>query len=189
MKARESGMPEEEWWQTFFSPAEALQALGLRRGMSDVVDFGCGYGTFTVPAAQMIDGTVYAYDIEPEMIAETKRKTRKAGLFNVEAHVRDFVEHGSGMPDQTVDYAMLFNILHAEDPTELINEAKRILRIGGLLAIMHWNHDPGTPRGPSMGIRPRPEQCAAWAESVGLIIVKRRIDMPPYHYGIVARKG
>lgn len=26
----------------------------------------------------------------------------------------------------------------------------------GRLGIMHWNHDPATPRGPSMTIRPRP---------------------------------
>ena len=43
MKTRESGMPDEEMWQTFFSPSQTLLALGLRRDMPDVAEFGCGY--------------------------------------------------------------------------------------------------------------------------------------------------
>ena len=58
MKTRESGMPSEEMWQTFFSPADTLQALGLRSDMDNVVDLGCGYGTVPIPAAQITSGTV-----------------------------------------------------------------------------------------------------------------------------------
>ena len=86
MKARESGMPAEEMWQTFFSPAETLQALGLRHNMANVVDLGCGYGTFTIPAAQIITGIVHAFDIEPEMVGETKRKAEQAGLPNIKLY-------------------------------------------------------------------------------------------------------
>ena len=56
---------------------------------------------------------------------------------------------GAGLPGESVDYAMLFNILHAEDPQVLLCEARRILRPAGRVAVMHWNHDPNTPRGPS----------------------------------------
>jgi hypothetical protein len=80
---------------------------------------------------------------------------------------------------------MLFNILHAEEPQMLLREAWRILRVGGLLGIMHWNFDPATPRGPNMAIRPTPEQCAAWASEAGFQQVAEQIDLPPYHYGFV----
>ncbi|MEX0886961.1 MAG: hypothetical protein WD009_11030 [Phycisphaeraceae bacterium] len=84
---------------------------------------------------------------------------------------------------------MLFNILHCEQPTSLLQEAWRILCDDGLVAIMHWNRDATTPRGPSMDIRPSPEQCRAWAEAVGFQLQGRpRIDLPPYHYGLVLRK-
>jgi hypothetical protein len=43
-------------------------------------------------------------------------------------------------------------------PEGLLREAYRILSHGGRLGIMHWNYDPATPRGPSMDIRPGPEQ-------------------------------
>jgi ubiquinone/menaquinone biosynthesis C-methylase UbiE len=189
MKTRESGMPDEEMWQTFFSPSQTLSALGLQRDMSDVAEFGCGYGTFTIPTAQVVKGTVYAFDIEADMIASTKAKTKQLNLSNVRLYQRDFVSDGTGLPDASVDYVMLFNILHAEDPNILLAEAFRTLRCGGTLGIMHWNYDPITPRGPSMDIRPKPEQCVAWSENAGFVIMQPIVDLPPYHYGITAKKG
>jgi SAM-dependent methyltransferase len=186
MKTRESGMPEEEVWSAFFTPEEALVRLGLTRRCRDAVDFGCGYGTFTIPAARIVRGVVYALDIEPEMVATTAAKANAAGLTNVLARQRDFVAEGTGLPDGSVGYAMLFNILHAEEPWVLLREAWRVLSQGGWLGIMHWNYDPATPRGPSMAIRPRPEQCRAWAEEAGFRLHgPALIDLPPYHYGMV----
>jgi len=49
----------------------------------DVVEYGCGYGTFTIPTAKLATGSVFALDIEPEMVAETLRKASAAGLSNV----------------------------------------------------------------------------------------------------------
>lgn len=189
MKIRESGMPEEELWTGFFDPPAVLDALGLRRDCGDVVEFGCGYGTFTIPAAQRVSGTVYALDIEPEMIAITRAKAQAAGLRNVRPMLRDFVADGTGLPDDSAGYAMLFNILHAEDPVCLLKEAYRVLAPGGILAIMHWNYDPTTPRGPSLDIRPTPRQCQEWAESAGYVLLPPgRIDLPPYHHGLVLQK-
>ncbi len=188
MKTRESGMPDEGIWQTFFSPSETLFALGLQKDMSDVTEFGCGYGTFTILATQIIRGTLHAFDIEAEMIASTRTKAQQHNVSNVRLYQRDFVSEGTGLPDASMDYVMLFNIIHAKDPEILLTEVFRILRFGGFLGIMHWNCDPTTPRGPSMNIRPRPEQCARWAKEVGFTIAKRHIDLPPYHYGIVAQK-
>jgi ubiquinone/menaquinone biosynthesis C-methylase UbiE len=61
-------MPEEKAWDKFFNPIKILKTLGLNSSTIDVVDFGCGYGTFTIPAAKIIRGKVYAIDVEPEMI-------------------------------------------------------------------------------------------------------------------------
>lgn len=190
MKTRESGMPEESMWQGFFQPEAVLKRLGLSTDCRDVVDFGCGYGTFTIPAAQIVSGTVHALDIEPEMIELTRCKAEAAGLKNVEVRYRDFVADGSGLRDASVDFAMLFNILHAEERQALLKEAWRVLADQGILAVIHWNHDPATPRGPSMEIRPTPEECRSWCEKIGFECQPPgRIDLPPYHYGFVFRKS
>ena len=59
MKIRESGMPDEQKWYEFFDPTAILPRLGLDAACGDVVEFGCGYGTFTLAAARIISGTVY----------------------------------------------------------------------------------------------------------------------------------
>ncbi|HEX9874456.1 MAG TPA: class I SAM-dependent methyltransferase [Deferrimonas sp.] len=190
MKVRDSGMPEEERWSSFFSPETVLGAFGLDRGVATLVDFGCGYGTFTLAAAKLVSGTVHALDIEPEMIETVRAKCRQEGLANVRTELRDFVKSGSGLADSSVDAALLFNILHHDDPVVLMGEAWRILRPGGRLAVVHWNYDPATPRGPALEIRPRPEQCIEWGRTVGFgFVEEERFDLRPYHYGLLFRKA
>ena len=182
-------MPDEQMWKGFFDPAAILAKLGLTGSMGDAVEFGCGYGIFTIPAARIVAETVHALDIEPEMIAATKQKAEDAGLANVRTYLRDFVAQGTGLPDASVDYAMLFNILHAENPVGLLSEALRVLGPGKRAGIIHWNYDSSTPRGPALDIRPRPEQCRAWAVEAGFKLVPDEvIDLPPYHYGILLER-
>ncbi len=189
MKARESGMPEEGMWAEFFEAEAILRKLGLSSSCGDVVDFGCGYGTFTIPAARMVSGKVHALDIDPEMVQATAARAQEAGLQNVKTYLRDFVAQGSGLPPASAEYPMLFNILHADHPDVLLEEAFRVLSAGGLLAVIHWNYDPATPRRPSMAIRPRPEQCCDWGEEAGFRLRSPGIiDLPPYHYGLVFQR-
>jgi len=185
LKIRESGMPAENVWRGFFSPEQTLTALGLSEVCETVVDIGCGYGTFSIPAARFVHGTVHAIDIDHEMIAAVKAKTRDDQLSNLVASRRD-VEAGTGLGDATADYVMLFNILHTEHPQLLLREARRILKSDGLLAVMHWNYR-ATPRGPSMGIRLRPEQCRALV-SEARFTQASLIELPPHHYGFAAKR-
>jgi len=189
MKTRESGMPPEEMWNDFFDAQAILKKLGLTSECGVVVEFGSGYGTFTIPAAQTVRGTVFALDIDPEMVMATKTKANALGLRNVEAIERDFVAQGTGLPDSSVDYAMLFNILHAEERDVLLHEAKRVLTEDGMLAVIHWDFDSSTPRGPRMEIRPRPEQCRTWVEQADFEVVQPGlVELPPYHYGFAFKQ-
>jgi SAM-dependent methyltransferase len=131
---------------------------------------------------------LYGFDIETAMIAECERRAAAGGVKNARFHCRDFVTEGTGLPVDSADYAMLFNILHAEDPLTLLREAWRILRPGGRVSVMHWNYDPATPRGPSMDIRPRPEDCLRWIAEAGFMAEEGVIDLPPHHYGLTGRK-
>ena len=189
MKVRDSGMPDEEMWSGFFDPAKVLAIFGLDRGVRDLVEFGCGYGTFTLASAGIAAGTVHALDIEPQMVTAVQQKCREAGIGNVQATVRDFVAEGTGLADNSMDAALLFNILHHEEPVALMKEALRVLKPNGMLAVIHWNYDPTTPRGPAMEIRPRPEQCIAWGREAGFRFNEQnRYDLPPYHYALLFRK-
>jgi ubiquinone/menaquinone biosynthesis C-methylase UbiE len=185
MKGRESGMPDEDAWESFFDPDKILAKLRLDPSYQLVVEFGCGYGTFTIPAARRCAGIVHAFDFEPGMVERTRNRAKTEGIANVRADLRDLIAEGTRLKSQSADYVMLFNILHVEQPLTLLAETWRVLRPGGLLGIMHWNYDPSTPRGPSMDIRPKPEQCRQWAVEAGFQAASDTIDLPLYHYGLI----
>ncbi|MHC5023760.1 MAG: class I SAM-dependent methyltransferase [Planctomycetota bacterium] len=186
MRTRESGMPEQALWEQFFDPDAILDRLGLGPESGDVVDFGCGYGTFTLAAARRVRGLVHAIDIDQEMVRTAAARARAAGLENVRAVRRDFIEAGTGLDDAAAGTVFLFNNLHAESWRTMLTEAGRVLRVGGTLAIIHWNHDPQTPRGPSMAIRLTPDDCCERAAAAGFLPMPPGvIDLPPHHFGLV----
>ena len=186
MKGRESGMPDELFWNAFFNSTCIVQKLDCAESYRGLVEVGCGYGLFTIPAAQLARGSVFAFDVEPDMVETTTEKVRAAGLSNVVAAVRDCIDDGFGCPDASVDHVMLYNILHIEDPVRLLREAFRALVPGGKVSVIHWRSDVETPRGPSLAIRPRPDQCRVWGEEAGLRLDRHvSLHCCPYHYGLV----
>ncbi len=191
MKGRESGMPEESLWQTFFD-AECIvgKMECARENNENIVEFGSGYGTFTLPAARRTSGVVHALEIEPDLVILVERKARAAQLSNIRAEARDFVAKGTGLPSGSQDHAMVFNLLHLENPVQLLKEAWRVLRPGGVVSIIHWKVDPATPRGPSMDIRPGPGQCRSWAEEAGFAFVRDQdlSECCPYHFGLLLKR-
>lgn len=190
MRGRESGMPDEGAWDQFFNAPAAVERLLPLPGVSlgDVVEFGCGYGTFTIPVARLTDGVVAAFDIDPEMVACVQRKARDLRPANIRPTVRDFVELGSGLDDGTQSHAMIYNLLHLENPVDLLREAARNLRPGGRISVIHWRSDIPTPRGPSLTIRPTPQQCSKWLVQAGFHSLQavELQDVCPYHFGIIA---
>lgn len=191
MKGRESGMPDEAYWASFFDPEATLdQLLSDSRECENVVEFGCGYGTFTLPAARRASGIVTALDIETDMVEIVVSKADAARLCNVRVALRDFVAEGTGLESSTQSHAMIFNLLHLEDPVALLREAYRVMEQGGSLSVIHWRRDIPTPRGPSISIRPSPQQCRTWMEEAGFHSV-HSVDLEsccPYHFGLVGRK-
>jgi len=49
MRLRESGMPEESFWETLFDVNLILDRLEIDKRVGEVVELDCGYGTFTLP--------------------------------------------------------------------------------------------------------------------------------------------
>ncbi len=156
-----------------------------------IVEFGSGYGTFTLALAGLVTGPIIGLDIEPDLVRDLNTKSHNLGLPNIQIIERDFVEQGTGLPDDQAGHAMLYNILHIENPVGLLKEAWRILGPEGSLSLIHWRNDIPTPRGPSLAIRPTPEDCARWAVEAGFA-EPTLIDLAsvaPYHFGMRLRKA
>jgi ubiquinone/menaquinone biosynthesis C-methylase UbiE len=189
MKIRESGMPDEKYWESFFDVQNIFSELQLNEKINDAAEFGSGYGTFTIPAAKIVKGKIHAFDIDEEMVSRLSQRVNEEKLSNIIIHQNDFMKEGTKLADDSVDYAMLFNILHTENPVGLLKEAFRILKANGTAGIIHWIYSADTPRGPSMRIRPKPEQCIDWMEKAGFKRGISIISLPPYHYGMIGIKN
>lgn len=176
MRIRDSGMPDESRWESFFDVPLIISRLGVEQ-LHDVAEAGCGYGTFSIPIAEAISGALYAFDVDPEMVTRTKQRATRLPVI---CEVRDVMETGFGVE---VDAVLLFNILHCERPVELLRHAANALYVSGQVLIIHWRYGE-TPRGPNLDIRPRPEQIIEWAGEADLIPLGDVIDLPPWHYGL-----
>ena len=188
MKIRDSGMPPETMWSTFFDVDTILNTMQVNQSVVNLLEVGCGYGTFTINTAKRISGKLLAFDIEQEMIDYSKNKATQEGLTNILFFNHDIIANGSGIEAESVDYVMLFNILHHDQPMELINEAYRILKKDGKVGIIHWRSDIDTPRGPDVSTRPKPNQCLEWAKEAGFKILQQPQILEPYHFGVIFQK-
>jgi ubiquinone/menaquinone biosynthesis C-methylase UbiE len=122
------------------------------------------------------------------MISITQDKINNQNITNINLIERDILSDKTKIPTNSIDYVMLFNILHHEKPAELLDESYRILKTGGKVGIIHWRTDIETPRGPSLGIRTKPEDCVKWILESKFELLKEPLILRPYHYGIVAVK-
>jgi len=122
-------------------PRRILDMARLEPGMN-VADYGCGPGSFAIPAAQIVGegGRVYAIDIHPLAISSVRERAAKKGLRNVEAILVQ--GYDTGIEASSVDRVLLIDTIHRiEDTDALLREIRRILKPDGLL-FMHKGHMP-----------------------------------------------
>ncbi len=184
MKVDDSGMPEEVYWNSLFGIESIVNWLRLSKKIEAIVEIGCGYGTFTVPIARETTGLIYTFDIEPSMIAVTREHVRTADLSNVIINLRDVLEQGTGLENNSADMVLLFNILHDSEKRIFLEETTRILKNGGITAIIHWRKDIPTPRGPANNVRPDQDQILRASEGLSLNFHGNSKILEPYHWGI-----
>ena len=182
-------MPEEAYWRSLFDLKAILEWLNPAASIDPIVEIGCGYGTFTVPIAQAVAGSVHAFDIDPVMIERARNSVRFSGLGNVAFHLRDVLESGTGLPGLSAQTVLLFNILHSEHNRLFLEEAARVLQKSGFVHIIHWRKDIETPRGPCRESRP---ELQSILEDVSGLDLHPSGDMKmllPYHWGMQLTKG
>ena len=173
----------------FLNPDLIINEFGLREGMS-VADFGSGAGYFTILVAERVgkEGRVYALDIMESALDSVRAKARAAGLENVEI-IRTNLEvvGSSGLADQSQDVVLVANILfQSEKKSEIIREARRVLKDSGLLVIIDWKKGAGG-FGPPDSLRTEETAMRSLAVGGGLVF-ERNFDAGQFHFGMVFRK-
>jgi ubiquinone/menaquinone biosynthesis C-methylase UbiE len=116
----------------FRKPERILHQMGLQRGQS-MLDYGCGPGSFAIPAAKIVgdDGMIYALDIHPLAIKAVEEKAKKKGVSNIKTTLSSY---DTGLPDEWVDTVLLYDVLQMiRDRDKLLEELHRVLKSGGSL--------------------------------------------------------
>jgi len=137
-----------------------------------------------VPIAKKSAGEIYTFDIDSSMIEIARENVRKSSLSSATLRLRDVLEQGTGIEPNSTDMVLLFNILHFNERRILLAEAARILKNGGIVAIIHWRKDIPTPRGPAINVRPDKEQILNASEGLNLNFHGNSRILEPYHWGI-----
>ena len=172
--------PDRDEWQR---PHQILDALGVADA-SVVADVGAGSGWFTVRLARRVgpNGTVYAQDVQQEMLAATTRRVRREGL----ANVIPVLGRGSdpGLPAGALDAVLVVDVLHEiEDRVTLLANLGRAMKPGGLIGIVDFKPGGAGP-GPGADERVPPDEVELAAARAGLVL-KRRETFLPFQYFLV----
>jgi ubiquinone/menaquinone biosynthesis C-methylase UbiE len=174
----------------FADPRRIVEKFGLMPGMK-VADFGSGSGHYTLAAARLIskEGTMYAIDIQRDLLRKVKNLSETQQQSNIEVIWGDFErKNGTTLSDNSIDAVIVSNVLfQIEEKDALVEEAYRILRPNGRVFVIDWKDSYK-----SMGPVPHAvvtEMRARQLFEEGKFQYERSFDAGSHHYGIVVRKA
>lgn len=114
-----------------------LKEIGIKEGWK-ILDFGCGDGTYSIPAAKLVGkkGRVYVADKDKKAVNSLLDAAKSKGIENIEG-----IEITKGPKidiEDSIDASLLYDVLHYMDEKErknLYSEIYRILKPGGILSV------------------------------------------------------
>jgi ubiquinone/menaquinone biosynthesis C-methylase UbiE len=115
---------------------ERLLAPFVPRGAT-VLDVGCGMGFFSLGLARIVgeQGTVIAADLQPEMLAKTEARARRAGLSG-RLQLHRCAPTDLGLAGRQVDFILAFWMVHeVPDAPSLFSQLRDSLRPGGRILV------------------------------------------------------
>jgi len=128
-----------------------LKDIGIKK--ADVVlDFGCGDGPYTIPAAKVVgkEGKVYAIDKDVESINKLMEIAKTKGLKNIISLHTKSEESKINLESKSVDAVLLYDVLHYMETWErkrIYEEIYMILKEDGLLSVYPKHHKSDGPLG------------------------------------------
>jgi ubiquinone/menaquinone biosynthesis C-methylase UbiE len=122
--------------------SKMLSEVGIGEGQN-VLDFGCGSGTYSIPAARLVgkNGRIYSLDVNQKALEKLSRKAEKTGLDNIVTLL------SSGNVDIPIDNEALNHVLLIDvlqeiaDKETLLEEIHRILKPDGMMIVYPMHID------------------------------------------------
>lgn len=168
-------------------PDLVLAALELKPGMT-VADIGAGSGYYSWRMAERVgaSGTVYAVDIQTEMIKLLEGEMSRRGASNVKVMLGTTTD--PRLPAGTLDLVLMVDVYHEfEFPYEMLTSIVRALKPGGRLVFVEYRG--GDPKVPIKPLHTMTEaQVRKEAGVLSLEWVKTVRDLPWQQVVVFRRK-
>lgn len=106
-----------------------------------ILDVGCGPGSITCDIATLVaPGEVIGLDLQPSQVAAAQALAERRGIAN--ARFESASIYALPFPDASFDVVTAFGILfHLRDPLTALRELRRVLRPGGMVAVVDIDAD------------------------------------------------
>ena len=117
-----------------FRPREKILEEVDIKSDSNVLDFGCGPGSYIIPVVNIVgkNGKVYALDIHPYAVKKVQSIASNLSLSNVKTICSDCATE---LPDKEIDTVLLYDIFHMlGDKKNALLELHRVLKDDGILS-------------------------------------------------------
>lgn len=119
-----------------------LKEIGVKKDQI-VLDFGCGEGHYTIPAAKVVEneGKIYAFDRDKQVLDKLRHLVKEKGIENIE-----FINKNSKIPlkDDSIDVVLCYDVVHyMENRTLIYDETYRVLKPDGFFSLYpkHYKDD------------------------------------------------
>lgn len=165
-------------------PVKLFSELQLRKG-TVLLDVACGRGLYSLAASEHIgeQGKIYAVDLWKEGIDSLKSEAAARQITNIQASVADVNKH-IPVADRSIDVCLMATVVHdlVEDHTEkgTLREVKRVLKPGGMLAVIEFIKIDGPP-GPPVQIRLSPHELERIVLPYDFTLIKTA-EIGPFNY-------
>jgi ubiquinone/menaquinone biosynthesis C-methylase UbiE len=167
-------------------PEQMLDALKIPRGAT-VADVGAGVGYTSLRMARRVgsEGTVYATDLQPEMLRLLADNTRAAGVANIKPVLCTPTD--PKLPEGKVDLILMVDVYHeCSAPVATLQGLRKALRPGGRLVLVEFRgEDPEVPIKPEHKMTLR--QVRKELEPQGFTF-KESLEFLPWQHVIVFEK-
>lgn len=173
--------PDREKWQ---KPDEIMDALNIADG-STVADIGAGAGWFTIHLARRVGprGTVYAQDVQRQMLEAIRRRVAKEGLSNVQPRLGEGSD--PNLPAGALDAVLVVDVYpEVEDRITFLRNLGSALKPNGRIGIVNYKPGNGGPGPTGEGMRVETAVVEADARAAGLRVLSRETFLP-YQYMLV----
>ena len=163
-----------------------LRELGLAAGMN-VADVGAGTGYYARRIAPLLapGGTVFAVDVQPQMIRMLEELARKAGLANIRPVLG--TERHSKLAPASIDLALLVDVYHElEFPFEVMESVVTALKPGARLVLVEYRAEDA--RVPIKPLHKMSEAQVRREMSPHALVHERTANTLPWQHVVVFRK-